>query len=150
MFGFMKHLSARVKILLIGFILILLPVAIISFMSFKSLNQKAENLEVKYDGTLRLVRDKLETEVLQFETDLRNDILELLSKPKNVQELKDWLQKAQEASPIFKQLVLVNQNKGLISSRLSLNWFDYKAPLALSNAQAEKYYQQAESAEFKT
>ncbi len=78
MFKFLKHIAPRTKILFVAFILVLLPVAVISYLSLQSIRQKAENLRTKYSGTVNLVRDKLENEVIRLETNLRNSAIETI------------------------------------------------------------------------
>ncbi|MCK4561225.1 MAG: hypothetical protein KAV45_15750, partial [Calditrichia bacterium] len=61
----LKHISPKTKILFVVFILILLPSAILSYLGLQTIDQNAENLRTKYLGTISLVRDKLEREVIQ-------------------------------------------------------------------------------------
>ena len=81
MFDFLKHITPKTKILFIAFLLILSPGAIISYLSLQSINQKAENLRTTYVGTLNSVRDKLESEILKVEANLRNRLIELFPNP---------------------------------------------------------------------
>lgn len=52
MFEFLKHITPKVKILSLALILILLPGAIISYLSLKSIQEKAENQRIKYQVAL--------------------------------------------------------------------------------------------------
>ncbi|MDB4581573.1 cell wall metabolism sensor histidine kinase WalK [Draconibacterium sp.] len=120
MFDFFKHFTSKTKILLIGFVLILIPVGIISYMSLRSVNQKAENLEIKYSGTVRLVRDKLENEILRIENSLRNNVIE--SNPVFEKETKitRWIREIESLNPAFQNLFLIKNQSGVFSS---LIWF---------------------------
>jgi CHASE3 domain sensor protein len=71
-----KHISPKTKILFVVFILILLPGAILSYLGLQSVDQSAENLKTKYRGTISLVRDKLESEIIRLEENLRNSLIE--------------------------------------------------------------------------
>ncbi len=122
MFEFFRHFTSKTKILFIGFILILIPVAIISHLSLQSVNSKAENLEIKYKGTVRLVRDKLESEILKIETSLRNSVLESVPEFKNEKELKSWLKEINLKNPAFQNLLLINEQGGLLSPDVSDGW----------------------------
>ena len=148
MFGFLKHIHQKTKILFLAFILILIPGAIISYLSLQSINQKAENLGIKYSGTVRLVRDKLESEILRIEANLRNNVIESFPESDNAAELKLWLQNLESNNPAFKNLFLVNNDGGLISSSVSLGWHKLPGSHPLLNWQATIGFNRAEKAEF--
>ena len=148
MFEFLKHITPKTKILLLGFILILIPGAIISYLSLQSINQKAENLQIKYKGTVSLVRDKLESEVFKDEATLRNSVIESFPKPVNDADLKEWLRNLESKNPAFKNLFLVNTDEGLISSSVSLGWNKISESFPLINPQAASNFNLAEKAEF--
>lgn len=148
MFEFLKHISPKTKILFLAFILILIPGAVISYLSLLSINQKAENIRTKYSGTIRLVRDKLESEVLQIESNLRNSIIELLPKQKNDTDLKIWLRNMESKHPTLKNLFLVNADGGLITASVSLGWNKMPDPRPLINPKAAANFDRAEKAEF--
>ncbi len=116
-----RYLTSKSKILLIGFVLILAPIAIISYMSMQSVNQKAENLKLNYTGTIRLVRDKLENGILKLEENLYNQIAEY-SSDQNTQEFQEWLGELEKKDSAFQYLFLVNNEMGLLSSMISSNW----------------------------
>jgi len=147
MFIFLKHIAPRTKILFVAFILILLPGTIISYLSLQSIRQKAENLRTKYNGTVNLVRDKLENEVSRLETNLRNSVIELTPESSKVVGLKTWLQNIESENPAFKHLFLVNADGGLISSSVSLGWDKPTAAQLLKNQQAAASFNMAEKAE---
>ena len=148
MFGFLKHIHQKTKILLFAFILILIPGAIISYLSLKSINQKAENLEIKYSGTVRLVRDKLESEIFRLEANLWNHVIESFPESDNAAELNSWLQNLESNNPAFKSLFLVDTDAGLISSSVSLGWHKLTGSRPLLNKQAAIDFNVAENAEF--
>ena len=135
MIGSLKHINPKTKILFFVFILIMVPCAILSYLSLQSINQKADNLRAKYKGTVSLVRDKLESEVFRDEANLRNSVTELFFKPDNA-DLKVWLRNIESENPAFKHLFLVNTDGGLISSSVSLGWNEIPEPRPLINQQA--------------
>jgi signal transduction histidine kinase len=148
MFGFLKHIHQKTKILFLAFILILIPGAIISYLSLKSINQKAENFEIKYSGTVRLVRDKLESEILRLEASLRNNIIESFPESENTAELILWLQNVESDNPAIKNLFLVNSDGGLISSSVSLGWHKPQGSRPTLNPKADVDFMRAEKVEF--
>ena len=148
MIEFLKHFTSKTRILLFGFILILIPGAIISYLSLLSINQKAENLQTKYKGTVSLVRDKLESEVFQNEANLRNRVSELLPESPNETDLKKWLLHIKSENPAFKNLFLVKTDGGLLSSSVSLRWNKTPGSFHIINPKAETIINLAEKAEF--
>jgi hypothetical protein len=148
MFEFFKHFTSKTKILLIGFVLILIPVGIISYMSLKSVNQKAENLKTGYLGAVRLVRDKLESEVLKIESDLRNSVIETFPNPGTDKELKLWLTEVERQHPAFNHLFLANNRGGLILSDISLGWEKEPVFSIFTKPGVFSIFSQAEEAEF--
>ena len=87
--------------------LVLLPGAIISYLSLQSIRQKAENLRIKHNGTVNLVRDKLENEISKLEANLQNSLIELSPESGNSEYLKEWLRKIESDNPAFKNLLQV-------------------------------------------
>ena len=144
----LKHISTRTKILFVVFILILLPSAVLSYLGLRSINQNAENLSTKYHGTIRLVRDKLEREIIQLEEDLRNTINESSPDLKKDHALKMFLQKAESDNPGFKHLFLINADGGLISSSVSLGWRKLRNIQTFNNPNVTANFNMAEKAEF--
>jgi len=148
MFKFLKHIAPRTKILFVAFILILVPGAIISYLSLQSIKQKAENLRTKYRGTVNLVRDKLENEVSRLEATLRNSVIELSPESDNSARLKVWLRNIESENPAFRHLFLVNNDRGLISSSVSLGWNKLPESRSSLNPKAAASFNMAEKAEF--
>ena len=147
MLNFLKHITPRTKILYVAFILILLPGAIISYLSLQSIRQKAENLRIKYNGTVNLVRDKLENEVSRLETNLRNVAIEKTPESDKPASLKVWLRNMESENPAFKNLILINANGGLISSSVSFGWNNPTGIQSLANQQAAASFNMAEKSE---
>jgi signal transduction histidine kinase len=148
MIGSLKHINPKTKILFFVFILIMVPCAILSYLSLQSINQKADNLRAKYKGTVSLVRDKLESEVFRDEANLLNSVTELFLKPDNDADLKVWLRNIESENPTFKHLFLVNTDGGLISSSVSLGWNIIPEFRSLINPPAATNFNMAEKAEF--
>ncbi len=147
MLKFLNHITSKTKLLLSGILLILLPGAVISYMSLQSVSQKAENLRSKYNGTVRLVRDKLENELVQHEANLRRSVIESLPDSGKNQELKKWLDEIESDNPVFKHLFLVNAQNGIITSSVSSGWNRKPESFPEINARAINYFDQAEKEE---
>jgi signal transduction histidine kinase len=147
MLKFLKHITPRTKILFVAFLLILVPGAIISYLSLQSIRQKAENLRTKYSGTVNLVRDKLENEVSRLETNLRNSVIELTPESDKTIGLKTWLRNIEYNNPAFKHLIIINADGGLISSSVSFGWNKPTGIQPFVNQQAATSFNMAEKAE---
>jgi len=148
MFKFLKHITPKTKILFVAFILILVPGAIISYLSLQSIKEKAENLRTKYTGTVNLVRDKLENEISRLEANLSNSIIELSHETDNSSVLKAWIENIESDNPAFKNLFLVSSDGGLISSSVFLGWNDRPVSTPVMNSKAAASLSNAEKAEF--
>jgi len=148
MFKFLKHITPKTKILFVAFILVLLPGAIISYLSLQSIRQKAENLRTKYNGMVNLVRDKLENEVSHLADNLRNSVIEMSPGSEKTESPKIWLKKIESENPAFKNLFLVSSDGGLISSSVSLGWDDQSILTPLMNSKVAAIFSNAEKAEF--
>jgi signal transduction histidine kinase/tetratricopeptide (TPR) repeat protein len=148
-FRFLKHIAPKTKILFVAFILILLPGAIISYLSFQSLSQKAENLRTKYTGTVNLVRDKLENEVFRLETELRGNASGSVPGSDKAAALMRWIQKIETENPAFTNIFLIKNNGGIITSLLSLGWEKFSMSGYSLNPKADSVFNLAENAEFR-
>ena len=144
----LKHISPKTKILFVVFILILLPSVILSYLGLRSIDQSAENLRTKYLGTISLVRDKLEREIIQLEENLRNSLIELFPNLNKDDKLKALLRNAESDNPVFKNLFLVKADGGLISTSVSLGWKKLRKIQTFRNPQMTDNFNMAEKAEF--
>ena len=126
----------------------MVPSAILSYLGLKSIDPNAENLRTKYGGTINLVRDKLESEIIQLEENLRNSLIELFPKLDRNVELKEWIRNLESENPAFKHLVLVNTDGGLISTSVSLEWKKWRKSQSFRNPQTVANFNMAEKAEF--
>ncbi len=144
----LKHINPKTKILFFAFILILFPSAILSYLGLRSIDRNAENLRTKYRGTINLVRDKLEREVIQLEENLRNSLIELFPNLGKDDDLKAWLRNIESDNPAFKHLFLVNADGGLISTSVSLGWKKLRKSQPFGNPQTAANFNMAEKAEF--
>jgi len=148
MFKFLRHIAPRTKILFVAFILVLLPGAIISYLSLQSIRQKAENLRTTYSGTVDLVRDKLENEVERLQSNLLNNVIEQPPGPVNADSLEKWISKGESENPAFKHMFLVNNDRGIITSFVSLGWNNIPGSQPSMNPDATTFFNMAENAEY--
>jgi signal transduction histidine kinase len=148
MFKFFKHITSKSKILLLSFLLILIPGAVISYMSLRSINQKADNLKTKYIGTVNLVRDKLESEFSRYEANFRNNVIESDTNTNETDEMKIWLRDLKSEYPFLKNLFLLNDDGGLVASHITYDWNSDAETPTLFKPQPQNIFNMAEEAEF--
>lgn len=148
MFEFLKHITPKIKILSLSLILILLPGAIISYLSLKSIQEKADNQKIKYHGTVNLVRDKLENELFQLETSFRNRVIDSLLKHEHEVDIQTLLQIADGEYSAFKNFILVGLNGELITSCVSIGLDKLSSTELDFNSETGRIFSDAEKAEF--
>ena len=148
MFEFLKHITPRIKLLSLSILLIFLPGAIISYLSLKSIQDKAENQRIEYRGTADLVRDKLESTLFQEETNFRNSAIDTLINLNVDSNKQSLLQSLELLNPTFKNLFLVTPDAGLINSSVTLGLRNPDAPQGLSVSPSTSRFSRAEEAEF--
>lgn len=148
MFKFLKHISPKTKILFVAFILVLVPGAIISYLSLQSIKEKAENLRTKYTGTVNLVRDKLENEISQLEGTLRNSVIEYPPESYNSIDLKTWIETKESVNPVARDLFLISTDGDLLTSSASLGWDDRTRSVPILSLKTAEKFSNAEKAEF--
>jgi signal transduction histidine kinase len=147
MIGYLKHINPKTKILFFVLILIMVPCAILSYLGLQSIDQNTENLRTKYGGTINLVRDKLESKIIQLEENLRNNIIESFHKFNSNAELKEWIRNIESDNPAFKHLFLIKAGGGLFSSLVSIGWNTRQRSQPILNSQAAANFNLAENAE---
>ena len=147
MFEFLKHITPKIKILFLSLFFILIPGAIISYLSLKSIQEKADNQSIKFHGTTNLVRDKLESKLYQLETNFRNSVIDSILILERETEIQTLLQKQDLEYPAFTNLLLVVNNGALITDLLShgQNKLSSSEP---SSMELKKIFPQVENREF--
>src|SRR3972149_6552225 len=99
MTGLLKHISPRTKILFFAVFLVLLPGAVLSYLGFRSISEKAENLTATYRGTVNLVREKIEFAISGLEKPLRSSLVELEPPSNSSMEIHALLKRLAEVFP---------------------------------------------------
>ena len=128
--------------------LIFLPGAIISYLSLKSIQDKAENRRIEYRGTADLVRDKLESELFQIETNFRNRIVDTLINQGVNSDMQSTLRRLELLNPAFRNLFLVTRHGTLINSSVTLGMRNTDTNYGIVELSSNNSFSQAEEAEF--
>jgi signal transduction histidine kinase len=147
-FEFLKHINPKIKILFLSLFFILIPGAVISYLSLKSIQEKADNQRIKYHGTANLVRDKLESECFQLETTFRNKVIDSILIFESETDLQTLLQLMDFEYPAFVKLFLVGNHGELISSLVIHGQHKLSSSEPFITSELKRLFQQAESNEF--
>jgi len=146
-FEFLKHITPKIKLLFLSLFLILIPGAIISYLSLKSIQEKADNQSIKFHGTANLVRDKLESKLYQLETNFRNSLIDSILALERATEIQTLLQILDLEYPAFTNLLLVGNNGELITDLLC-HGQNNRSNSELSPAAQKEIFSLAENMEF--
>jgi signal transduction histidine kinase len=148
MFGPLEHISPRTKILFFAIFLVLLPGAVLSYLGFRSISEKAENLMTTYRGTVNLVRDRIEAEIIGLEESLRSSLNEQQLKSDSFEEIKAWLKGLELIHPGLRHFFLVNSQGGVVSTVVSLGWAKREEEPELGEISWMTEFRAAEESEF--
>jgi len=143
-----RDAPATVKILLIAIILILLPGAVLSYVSYISVNERARRLEAGYRGTLYMVRDRFELDVLRLEQALLTSLDSADADLRSLTVSRQLLTRVAANHPWLRRPFLADADGALVTASTSLGWL--KPPTrSISLAPAlEDLISRAEAAEF--
>jgi tetratricopeptide (TPR) repeat protein len=147
-FESLKHITPKTKILSLSIVLILLPGAVISYLSLSSIGEKAEDQRINYLGTVSLVRDKLESELNQLCYDFRNRVLDSLPLTESVQDVQRLLANLEARHPEFRRIFVVKPNGNLINGIFTLGLTAQNSESCSSRLISDTYFKMAERAEF--
>ena len=143
-----KDVPATIKILLIAIVLILLPGAVLSYVSYISVNERAKRLEAGYRGTLYMVRDRIEAEVLRLEQRLRSSLDDAGARPRSLSASRQLLRQVAANNPWLRRPFLAGPDGDLVTPSMSFGWptppsgsFSWSPPL-------KDLISRAETAEF--
>jgi len=122
MVGLLQHTSARTRILSFALFLVLLPGAVLSYLGFRSINEKAENLAASYHGTVILIRDRIEAEIRGLDETLRSSVSAHPLRSSTPDDVRRWLSGLGAEHPGLGHFFLMNSRGGVLSGALSFGW----------------------------
>jgi len=117
-----KDAPATIKILLIAIVLILLPGAVLSYVSYTSVNERARRLEAGYRGALYLVRDKTELEILRLEQGLRSSLGDAVRNARDLGAARHLLGMATTNRPWLRHPFLAGPDGEIVTQSMSFGW----------------------------
>ena len=142
-----KGISPTVRILIIAIVLILLPAAVLSYIGFVSVNERARSLETGYRGTLLLVRDRIEQEILRLEQDLRSSVERTAPESNDRDSGRRLLQIVQSTNRWLKHPFLASPGGEVITPSLFLGGSQPQGP-GFDSSTVNELFKRAEAAEF--
>jgi len=142
-----KGISPTVRILIIAIVLILLPAAVLSYIGFVSVNERARNLATGHRGTLLLVRDRIEQEILRLEQDLRSSVERTTPKFRDRDSGRRLLQIVQSNDIWLKHPFLASPGGEVITPSLFLGGSQLPGPVFDSSI-INELFKRAEAPEF--
>ena len=143
-----KGVSPTIKILMTAIILILLPGAVLSYLGFVSVSERTEGLKTSYQGTLSLVRDRIEEEGLRLEDALLLSLGELRPGLPDAESSRQWLKLIESNHRWLKRPFLLRDDGALLSSTLALGWTVHSVKSRRRAFASQDQFEKAEAAEF--
>jgi len=117
-----RDAPTTIKILLIAIVLILLPGAVLSYVSYASVNERARRLDAGYRGTLYMVRDTIEAEVLRLEQGLRSSLDDAGARPRSLSASRQLLRQIAADNPWLSRPFLAGPDGDLVTLSISFGW----------------------------
>ena len=117
----LRQVNPKTKILFFTLVFILIPGAVLSYLGLRSIDKNVESLRTNFVGTINLVCDKLEREVINQEEGLLNNLINLYPELKSQTELQMWLRDIQEENPAIDYPFFLYTDGGFISSDISFS-----------------------------
>ena len=145
--NWIKGISPTVRILIMAIVLILLPAAVLSYIGFGSVNERARNLETGYRGTLLLVRDRIEQEILRLEQDLRSSVENTTPESGDRESSRRLLQRVESGNPWLKYPFLARSDGEILTPSLFLEASQSRGS-SFDSQTVNDLFHRAEKAEF--
>jgi signal transduction histidine kinase len=117
-----KDAPTTIKILLMAIVLILLPGAILSYVSYVSVNERARLLEAGYRGTVYMVRDRIELETLKLEQGLRSSLADAGTNLASLAASRALLTQVAAHHPWLRRPFLAGPDGEVVTSSMSIGW----------------------------
>jgi signal transduction histidine kinase len=141
-------ISKNRRVAVIGFALVLITCAILSYNDYQAISKRSDITKSNYKFTTDLLRDKIGHEIISREEKLYGYLNQLQTRPESIDYLKSWLIKIDEDNHIMRNPFLLNQTGGIITDRVSSGWEKDKIELTIVNEIASIDFKKAENAEF--
>jgi signal transduction histidine kinase len=142
-----KGISPTVRILIMAIVLILLPAAVLSYIGLVSVNERARNLETGYRGTVLLVRDRIEQEILRLEQNLRSSLEKIAPECSERGSSRKLLKRVESDNPWLKHPFMARSDGEIITPSLFLE-ASYTSEPQFDSQTIDGLFRRAEETEF--
>jgi signal transduction histidine kinase len=115
----LRQVSVKTKILQFALILIILPSGILGYFGFRAIENRGFRLKENYQGMVRLMRDKLETQLLELERIFLQDVSNK-NWDQDVQTIKNLLNQIQEKHSIIEELFIMDSDGRIFHPKIIL------------------------------
>lgn len=143
-----KDAPTTIKILLMAIVLILLPGALLSYISYVSVNERATQLEAGYRGTLYVVRDRIELETLKLQQALRSSLGDAGGSPARLTGVRELLTQIAANHSWLRRPFLAGPDGEVVTSSISTGWAKPPQPRVSWTPPLRDLVSRAEAAEF--
>lgn len=139
---------SNTKTAVAGFLLILIPCIILSYLDYKAISKREGTDRLNYKFTLDFIRDKIEYDIISREEKLSASLNELQVNNLPVNYLKSWLSSAETQNPIITNPFILRQDGAIILTSISSGWEKSKIEFPEVSENILSDFKSAENAEF--
>ena len=139
---------SNTKIAVIGFLLVLIPCIILSYIDYQAINKRTGTIRSGYKFTLDLIRDKVEQKIISREEKLSGTLNELSANKESIKYLKSFLKTSEKQNPIIAKPFLLNKEGGVVTSFLSSGWIKSEIILPVVSNYISSNFKSAQKEEF--
>jgi signal transduction histidine kinase/tetratricopeptide (TPR) repeat protein len=115
----LRDVSVKTKMLLFALILILLPCGILGYFGFRSIENRGLRLKENYQGMARLLRDKLEGQLLELERNFLQDVSKN-NWDQDAPTIQNLLSQIQGKHPLIEELFVLDADGRIFHPRIIL------------------------------
>ncbi len=115
----LRQVSVKTKILLFALLLIILPCGILGYFVFRSIENRGLRLEENYREMARLLRDKLDSQLLDLERIFLQDVSNQ-NWDQDPQAIKDLLNRIPEQHPLIREMFAMDVDGRIFHPKMLL------------------------------
>jgi signal transduction histidine kinase len=139
---------SNTKIAVIGFLLVLIPCIILSYIDYQAINKRTRTIRSGYKFTLDLIRDKIEQEIISREEKLSGSLKEISANKESIKYLKSFLETSENQNPVITTPFLLNNEGAVVTPFISSEWIKNKIILPEVSKYVSTSFKSAQKEEF--
>jgi tetratricopeptide (TPR) repeat protein len=118
----LAHISSGTRIAFVGLALVLISILILSYLGFTAVTEKAGHLRSNYQSIASLLRNKIENEVIQTESDFRTTFFHEDFNFDDEKQLQGTLRHLCKDYPLISRPFILKVNNGMCLLHVSKRW----------------------------